>query len=255
MVNPLLIFFGFIGFALLILLITNKLASKYLNGDFLEKDPDDEIIDVVIENIDDEQEKEELEPTETTELLQEPTNDKSRGEITPYEMLSDKFALTQIKEEGFVHVFASRAKVKLSFEYNKVSNIIIGCVLSIEGLSSTGDKTCPDDVCFHVKLTPITRKYKTKTKWKKACSKVLALSFTLGPLQDNVDHNSNVCLRLYGKKKGFAVKAKCFGECFVPLSKITESEGVLELEQRILLKTISTIESESPVLSTDSETE
>ena len=250
----LIIFFGFIGFALLILIITNKVASKYLDGDFLEDFPDDEILDVLIENTEDAEEKDELVATETTDL-QEPTTDRSRGEITPYEMLSNKTALTRIKEEGFVHVFASRAKVKLSFEYNKVSNIIIGCVLSIEGLSSTEDKTCPDDVCFHVKLTPITRKYKTKTKWKKACSKVLALSFKLGPLQDNVDHKSNVCLRLYGKKKGFPAKAKCFGECFVPLSKITESEGVLELEQRILPKTTSTIETESPVLSTDSEKE
>lgn len=269
--GPLAIFFGFIGFALIILLITNLFAKKYLNGDFFAVTSEEEdnvaIIDFdqghggghdpvhytnakektiemdsVVEIV-----RDEIETNVTIERKEEVEIAQSSGglvwknnqnpEISPYELFSKQSALVRIKSEGFSVSFASNSKIKLAFQHDKDTNIVLGSIISIDGLNFDDDKKLsPDVICFHIKTIPAIRKCKARTMWKKASMRSLSLTFSLGPLKQQYDQTSRICVRLYGKKKTFSSKPKCYGECFIPLHSVLTAKSVLEMHREIFPK-------------------
>ena len=260
MLIPIVIFFSVIGIFVFFLLLANVIATKYLNGDYFEARPveDDDGVDALI---DCEEEKSQIPPMRgLPESIFPPEYSFVDVSITssvvsPYKALSGETAMSRIEKEGFTHTFASHTKLKLTFEYSKTSSVIFGCVISIDGLSFVDMQSCPDEICFHVKIVPNGRKHRSKTKWKDVSSKVLSLTYKLGPLSSKIDPESKICVRLYGKRKGLTSKSKCHGELFVRLSKVIESNGVLDITRRLLPKSTSSIDSESSCVTSDTEKE
>lgn len=217
-----LIFLSSLLGCILLLLIINKIASKYLNGDFYKTDDSDDTeeldqypMEIKIAKI-----KEEIEKTKSENLSVSDTRLSAK--------LSDD--LGNSMEE--IPLEKAPLRVKLTFEFKK--NRIIGNVMSIDGLAEMGK--CPSEISFQAKLVPMKRRCKGKTIWKSTKSKDLSLAFTFGPLKTNVNPTSVICVKLYGRKKGFRSKAVCIGQLTVQLSTVRESEGVLTIWKDLVPK-------------------
>lgn len=130
--------------------------------------------------------------------------------------------------------FASHAKLVLTFDLNRESQIIYGCISMIEGLWFLNEKKDPDKIRFHIKLTMNKMKFKRKTIWKNSTSLDLSLRFQLGPFKYNVDPSSNICIKMYGKKRSIGSKVMCLGDTLIPMRNIIECENVLRMERLLI---------------------
>lgn len=108
----------------------------------------------------------------------------------------------------------------------------MGNIRTLENLDYL-DKDSPDDIYFQLKLVPNT-KFLAKTNVKTARNKVLALSFTMGPISLDVLANNQLCIRLYGKRPKRFSRWKVYGECSVPISELPWQEDSLEIKRDIL---------------------
>lgn len=228
---PLAAFFGFIGLSLFLLCFSNRIATKYLNGDFLKSSDG--------EHTEESDEGELSEYGAVNELHQSEANlessiGNSRDLVGSVDFTNPEQEF-QVKPTG--NKFADNAKVNLSLEYNNDKKILTGSILGMEDLSRDNPTSCPDLICYHIKLKPPSGKSRVKTVWKDLGSgATLAFDFKLGPFKKEVLLHSNICFRLYGKKKRFGAKLKCLGESVVPLSAVTQANGPLIVTRRVLPK-------------------
>ena len=141
-------------------------------------------------------------------------------------------AVLQINKKGFVNSTKSNIEIKITLDYNRSIQRVIGCIRTIQGLTKSMKNNPPDLICFHVKLLPHSkRKLKARTQWKSVNSRVFALDFMLGPLKEELDPSGTICMSLYGKLiKG--IKETCYGECMLQNSRLLESE-TLQMTQKI----------------------
>ena len=74
-----------------------------------------------------------------------------------------------------------------------------------------------------------------KTKWVTSTTKTLAWNFSLGPFPADFDaKKKNFRFRLYGRTK--SMSTRCYGECFVAVSDVLESETSVEIHETLLPK-------------------
>lgn len=236
--------------AIIFVICMCRTVKKYMNGDYLSDGKNkDELLDKF-----DEEYGQEID--EDTSLLISPLNQidvindfEIKEEKPQFECFTARTAQHRIKEEGFESPFASRARLKVTFELNQQSRMIIGCIKTIEGLEfEDDDETDPDEICFHVKMIPKRRKQKTVTKWKDPKSNILSLTFLLGPFKKDINPRKKIRIRLYGRKKKFPYSSICYGETFMLVSKIANNEGIITRYKRIHPRTDNSIEDESPLV-------
>lgn len=250
-------FLSCIVFSLFCLYIVGKIASKYLNGDYFKETDDDSDIEndkldsVVVDsrNVDDDK-KVKFDDT-PVELHDDVGNDGLVMDMSPpveeveeteeikieYEenraCVSSQSAL---RDHAFKYKFASQAYANFTLEYNEKSHSIIGWIISVDKFSFCDVETTPNEIRFHARIITNRRKYRAKTSWKNASEENLSLSFVLGPLKEEFDAEWSVCIRLYGKKKSFGSKMKCYGELSVP---VLDSDECREFCQQFVSHTIT----------------
>ena len=239
-----LIFFGTIAACLVMLLCMNLLAKKYLNGDFKTVNVE-EVDEPLLNHEEGEEELEEvvkvksLNENEVTQVKHEGLTETLLKQAEAFKQYSDSGALSIISETAFSESFAANASVHLSLQFIEATNCLLGNILKIESLYLL-ETSCPHEINFHIKIIPKSR-FKIKTKWKPVSSKILALSFTMGPIEKKELPEFKLCIRLYGKKRGAFSRAKVYGECFVALNELTKHSKPLEFMKRILPKAKDTI--------------
>ena len=195
-------FFGFLLLSLIVLLIINRIATKYIKGDFIEVDDDT-----------DDDEEEEIEEINEGEVQ---TVAQSNSTISPYKEISP----ADVFHQAF---FGTKLSLVVSLRYFQDNQKIQGVVKSVSRLD---DKVMElVNVKFKAWTTSAT-KYEGMTGICKSLStkdeeSVLALSFMLGPVANEEILNASICIQMYGKQKGLKHhKSKCFGECYINLTEI-----------------------------------
>lgn len=231
------IYFGVILLSLVGLIILNKVATKYLKGDYIkvydeEEDVMDVVVDVIKEGYADAQEK----VTETKDALENLIYGKKECAVKK-EVVENPY--TTVKRQK--SIFASlndlpgyHVKLNLTLEFNTKSKELICNVKSVEGLTSQNEEVVPDEVSFHFKVQIGKCALRGKTKWKPLLSSLLSLTSTLGPIKSAIT-KENIHVRFYGRKSKFS--AKCYGEVIVPFSKVIKADGVLEVTEKLQTKT------------------
>lgn len=217
---PALIFLGCIGLAIFILLFAYWMAHKCLKGDFIKVDGE-------------EADDEEMEPYHAIKNLQH--TDNEGVDIEPSPIKFKRLSST------------TRPELKFTLKYDRNKRTIQGYIVRIDGLCLIGN--CPDELRFHIKLVPIKRKYKTKTKWKDAYTNPIQSKFVLGPLKDINDPESILCVRMYGRRK-CTYRKVCLGEVVLFLEKVTSYEGVQGLYASLFRKSSSLIYTSGAIIFT-----
>ena len=67
-------------------------------------------------------------------------------------------AMLQIIKKEFVNSTESNVEIKITLDYNRSIQRIIGCIRTIEGLTKSMKNNPPDLICFHVKLLPQSKR-------------------------------------------------------------------------------------------------
>jgi len=210
----LIIFFGFIGLSLLLLLIINRIASKYINGDYIKVDEDEEKEDANDEvNVSDNNNEEVQTGTQQTTTA-------------PYKEISPE----EVFEGG------SKTSLVVSLRYFQENEKIEGVVKSIDVhhlpkvLQSVKFKAW---TTTKVKSQAVTASKKLDNGQNQEF--VLALSFMLGPVSNVEILNASICIQMYGKQKGLKHhKSKCYGECYVNLNEIVGKLDAVEFTKTLM---------------------
>lgn len=94
----------------------------------------------------------------------------------------------------------------------------------------------PLSIRFHIKLLP-QNLYKMKTGWEVASTYNPQIMLYFGPLSEDLNPNSKICFRLYGRKvKSVLSRGRCYGECQLALGLITHAEKEILVRQWLLPK-------------------
>ena len=245
------VFFLFLGVSLLLLMVVNLFANKYLKGDFLkvqdeekcehQTDPDgnkySRIIplsdtsaaesdgqtsadDIDDDDDDDDNEVSNMQPSKNNVDVVSPSGTPLKTTSSPY--LS--------------------AKLKLTLEYRTKTKSVLGCIRKVEGLDRFTKGSSYDRLCFHVSISNRPSVSTTKTKWKSVQdSHMLYSTFKIGPIEKGNDSSETrevdltdetqisnqvprVSIRLLMTKKTALVKSKkkCVGQCSVDLDQVFE---------------------------------
>ena len=207
-------FFGFLLLSLIVLLIINRIATKYIKGDFIEVDDDTD---------DEEEEIEEINQGGEQTVTQTST-------ISPYKEISP----ADVFHQAF---FGTKLSLVVSLRYFQDNQKIEGVVKSVSRLD---DKVMElVNVKFKAWTTSAT-KYEGMTGICKSLStkdeeSVLALSFMLGPISNEEILNASVCIQMHGKQKGLKNhKSKCFGECYIHLNEIVGKLDGVEFTKTLM---------------------
>ena len=198
-----------VAFAAILLFVVNLIADKYLRGDFTNISPDDDDDDYISD-------------TESREV-------KNLIATSPFREYSEDEALKEIARIGFVSTFTKNASLHMYLEYKPHSKCLLGNFHSLKELDFKAQK-CPVKIRFHIKLSSNTT-FSQKTKWRPANSKLLALTFTLGPISNEEFSLCVLKARLYGISRGYISKPICFGECFVSLNKLESNVNKLFIKR------------------------
>lgn len=224
---------------MVLLILINKILEKFLKGDYHSKDYE----------IDDNEDTKLL--ITTDEMTSADTDHVIADGIHPEHSIVS--SLTHADQKSFKNS-RSRAKLHVNLEYSTERKVIIGSILKIDEISTLDLN--PDEICFHVKIIPQSRKCRVKTKWKDADERILAFTFLLGPLKFDILPKSIICMRLYGRKKQCTSRCWCVGEALVPFSEITDSGNSGKFIKRVLPKSSLIIDKGiGVILSSDSENE
>ena len=264
------VFFGFIVFYLVVLLVINKIADKYLQGDYIrvaqEGDEEEGLVKRNIReehNIDGDGEGEE-ENVDGVGLV-----DIGGGMVIDFEVKTrDHYAKQRLKEiEGKEQIKAQEsARLQATLEYEDSTHRIIGCINNLHNLQQLvkpPSTQLPHEISFHVKIAikQYNRKYKAKTNGLTFSDlgddEKLELNFKLGPFKKKMDlSRSDIYFRLYGrtKKSRTSTKSRCYGECCISLEDVLSSQTSIQMDRILLPKNSSKFSEEERVtFSTDSE--
>lgn len=222
----LIIFFGFILLSLIALLILNKIASKYLNGDYISdakiKKEGDDIMDLVVGEVNEVFSDVQVKAEETKRAIQSFIHGNEEN---------NQFVLEHNLSGSGESVSISSVELKSNLEMNKKSKKLI-CQMRIEDKNLVlNDETNPTEIRFHAKVKLGKRVYRGRTKWMPFSDAIPSLKCTLGPLKENIT-TEKLYLRLYGRKKKY-LGIKCYGEVVLPLGKVVKSEGAFEIAQQL----------------------
>ena len=163
----------------------------------------------------------------------EASKDISENEIS--QSVSENGSINSLStKEKIIRIFPKNADISITLKYMVSLKCIMGNIRSMNGLGYVENTTCPELIRFHVIILPEDR-YRLRTKWVHASVKSLAWKFAIGPLPEDINtKGKNIRFRLYGRSK--AKVPRCYGECFVPLEDVMESEKSVEFEETILPK-------------------
>lgn len=195
-----------IAFAAIFLFVVNFIADKYLKGDFtnIPHDGDD------------------ISDTESREL-------ESLITTSPFREYSEDEALKKIAKIGFISTFTKNTSLHIYLEYKPHAKCLLGNFHSLKELDFKARK-CPVKIRFHIKLSR-NKKFSQKTKWRPANSKLLSLTFTLGPISHEELSSCVLKARLYGICRGYFSKPICFGECFISLNELESNVNKLFIKR------------------------
>ena len=192
--------FGFVLSCLILLLVINVIANKYLRGDYAKVDEDNE--DDVYGNEDDED-----------DVTNGNTKTSPYCEISPDKMNQNTPGVT------------------LSLRYYQSTRTIEGVVKSLINPSHI-----PSSLIRFNAWCTAHKKYsgKTKTENTKNNVHVMALSFVIKPVVYEDLLNSSLCLQVQGKEKVLTRKWKAYGECYIPLNEIVGKADGVEFSRKLL---------------------
>lgn len=197
------------------LLVIYCIAAKYIRGDYTK---------VKQENGN--------EPLETGSKLEDSNDLKSP--IEPYEEYSQQAARSKIKESGFEGKFSSKASVIISLKYHQDARRLAVIIKSVEDWDTEAYDT-PAEITFHWKILP-KKKLRGRTAYKKTNNKMLVLSFFIGPVEYEELLRGALCVRMYGRMKGFRKKQKCYGEFFINVNSIVGKTKPAEFRKKLMPK-------------------
>ena len=260
------ILFGVIGAALFVLYILNKIATKYLNGDYIVIEEDDDEMKIGVEEPSGSSQQVEIKTKDyyakarmsEIEARKEKTvmpntyneNDSGPG-VARQDSFASRFSMS-FKDDFDPCAFAREAQLHYFLEYIKSSNVVAGIIHSVDGLDMTSTSV-PEEVCFYVKLTTNKGRYGTKTSWKSLLH-TASIPFVIGPLRGNVDvHQGSIRVQMLGRSEILTSSGGiCYGECQVSLSELFRAKTGIRLNQRLRMKKIVSTDRKS-TFSTDSD--
>ena len=240
------ILFGIIGAALIVLYIVNKIATKYLNGDYIKIDEDDKEKSVVTKEQRETKEFKTKDCYATLCVAEAGTKKNSVSEskkntrvsrTTPLSMerlpILNASTSKEFHDSFDPYGFVCDAELHYYLEYCKSTNVVSGIIMSITGLDMSSPSV-PNEICFYVKLATNKGKYVAKTAWKSIASSS-TIPFALGPLKGNVDVNQgNIRVQLLGRTVTRTSSAGiCYGECRLMMSTLFHSRNGLKLRQNL----------------------
>ena len=179
-----------------------------------------------------------VKPGEETEdelylQLKKPVSHSERllQKTAAFAMLSESYVISTIRTEGFKDSFAAEAYANVSLKYMVKQNVLIGNIKTISELNML---EAPQEICFHIKVMP-KKRFSCKTKWKSVQKELLAITFSLGPVDKSSLSSSCLFFRLYGRKTLLS-RAKCYGEFLIELKMVEEKTSEVIFQRRLCPK-------------------
>lgn len=187
---------------LILLLVINVFAKKYLRGDYAKVASDDNDVDDVIY---DENEAVDVDVTDRD------TKASPYCEVSPDEMNQNVPGVT------------------LSLRYYQSTRTIEGVVKNLMNASYI-----PSSLIRFNAWCTAHKKYSGKTKAENIKNvQVMAASFVIKPVMYEDLLNTSLCLQVQGKEKALNRKWKAYGECYIPLNEIVGRVDGVEFSRKL----------------------